>query len=114
MAESNIMVSVIGRHTAAHYDRLAAARSRDALFAEGWGAQACPLCQAHRDEAGRVVCWDCPVYLATGAEQCEGTPWIDLVVAILGVPYDTELNGPLPEVLAMRAFLDGLDWSGIW
>ena len=96
--------------TLAHYDRLEACRTWDEFVDEGWSAKACPLCLAHRSPWGAVRCYyGCPVYLATRQEWCSGTPWMEMntVIRCLG---GAELDGPLPEVLAMRAYLDGLDW----
>ena len=96
--------------TLAHYDRLEDCRTWDEFVEEGWAAKACPLCLAHRSPWGAVRCYTgCPVYLATRQEWCSSTPWMEMNTTIRSLGA-VELDGPLPEVLAMRAYLDGLDW----
>lgn len=93
--------------TMRHYDRLAACRSREGLRAEAFRGDATPLCNHYRR------CEDgCPVHAATGRIGCGGTPWTDMAEAIDDLGRDVTLAEPLPEVLAMREYLAGLDWTG--
>ena len=57
-------------------------------------------------------CAGCPVSAATGRAKCGGTPWWSMLAAIeMLYPWES-VSEPLPEAVAMRDFLEGLDWSG--
>lgn len=42
---------------------------------EGPSASNCPLCKLYNETFNAETCQQCPIYLETGKEFCEGTPF---------------------------------------
>ena len=97
----------------AHYDRLLGCRSKGELLEEGYDVDSCTLCREYYcGDRTEGDCLGCPVALKTGQQFCYGSPWHQMDAVIRSMPdNDVLLQEPLPEVVAMRLFLDGLDWS---
>ena len=91
----------------AKFDALSAYRSRVEFDCVAWPTLMDEMCAEQSP-----TCEGCPVFAATGETACGGSPWYRMSYAIIGLHREQVLSEPLPEVLAMREFLDGLDWSG--
>ena len=104
-------MSKLKAETLAHYDRLLGCRFKAAFFEEGYHSKACPLCEEYCSGHPEEWCMGCPVNIETKQTSCYGSPWYPMATAIRLMGCDEVLQEPLPEVVAMRKFLEGLDWS---
>ena len=102
-------MSELKKATMEHYDRLASCRTYDEFYDEGWGQYVCPLCRSYNC----IYSCDnrCPVKKKTGRNFCKDSPWSDMDHEIGLTRKDRHRDTPLPSVLAMRDFLESLDWS---
>ena len=103
-------MSELTRRAMALYDVLAGCRTWQEFADAGWTHG--PGAHCERYWLGRGRCEGCPVAAFTGLAKCHGSPWGAMAAAIERLYPAEVIREPLPEVLAMREFLDGLDWSG--
>ena len=96
----------------AHYERLAFCRTKREFLQEGYFGDSCPLCREYCSDYSEEDCIGCPVSIKTEQGSCYGSPWHPMVLAISHMSDNDVLKEPLPEAVAMRLFLEGLDWSG--
>ena len=104
-------MSKLKAETLAYYDRLVACRTSVEFFEEGYHSKSCPLCEEYCSGHWEEHCMGCPVSSETKQVNCHGSPWHPMAAAIRIMGDNEVLKEPLPEVVAMRNFLEGLDWS---